>query len=368
MQIAKRLTASVIAATLIAGCASSGGGGGGKATATYADGSTRELTLQEFLACLLTAGLLCPRSPNQSTTTAYSSASSESTSYDASAARTQESVIPTPSPVPFTRWQDHRGDPGAIVTGQGATTLVSQYDVVQSSFTQGGTVTLLYEASGGLREFRTYERSLYPRADFQPLADQLAIDLAFAPTSDVPTTFTSVRTDAVAMVANPHALDWNYQSFGVWSKPDVSSREFIYALSYGAASPGASVPVQGAATFTGRLAGMLAQPKGQNFMAAADVSVHVEFGPRSLGFSSRGTTILRDSSSAIAAPHLDLSGVMTYAPGSNAFSGTLATSNGQMSGSTSGRFYGPAAEELGGAFLVKSQDGAAFTGAYGAKR
>jgi hypothetical protein len=40
-----------------------------------------------------------------------------------------------------------------------------------------------------------------------------------------------------------------------------------------------------------------------------------------------------------------------------------------MAGPTKGQFYGPAAQELGGVFVVKAADGpASLTGAYGAKR
>jgi phage baseplate assembly protein gpV len=108
---------------------------------------------------------------------------------------------------------------------------------------------------------------------------------------------------------------------------------------------------------------------GQGSTAAADLTVNANFSTRSLGFASTGTATTRDFQTRTAAPNLNLNGTLTYAPGSNSFSGTLTNSGGTLSGSTKGQFYGPSAQELGGAFAVKSSTTVeTFTGAYGAKR
>ena len=72
-----------------------------------------------------------------------------------------------------------------------------------------------------------------------------------------------------------------------------------------------------------------------------------DFGARSLGFASSGTTV-----NGAAAPSLDLRGALTYAPGQGRFSGSVANASGSLRGSTSGQFYGPRAEELGGVFVA----------------
>jgi len=398
MQIARRLTAAVVAATMIGGCASSGGGG--TATATYADGSTRELTLQEFFVCLLTAGLLCPRSANESTATASaastgsnssssssrsrSSTSSDSTSSEPTAPSSQGGTIPS-SPVPFTSWQDHRGGGGAIARALGATAVISRAadegvgDAIKGSGgSDGGSITVLYDAAGALSELKMYDRSLFPRADAPSPVDHPEIDMAWSESNASQTVFADVPSDTSALIANPYALDWSYQSFGVWNSPDQPTQERVFAVSYGAATPGAAVPTDGAATFTGKLAGLLVQPSAADYMVAANVRLQVDFGQRSVSLASSGTSIMRDGVGASAAPGLDLSGTMTYVPGSSnsagantfsdSFMGTLTTADASMSGTSHGRFHGPAAEELGGVFLVKSPTGAAFTGAYGAKR
>jgi len=117
------------------------------------------------------------------------------------------------------------------------------------------------------------------------------------------------------------------------------------------------------------LVGVYISPQGQSAMAAGDLSVNANFSTRSLAFSSSATSITLDARSATAAPHLDLKGTLSYAPNTNSFSGTLANPGGTLSGSSQGKFYGPAAQELGGAFTVKSSTTVeTFTGAYGAKR
>ena len=63
-----------------------------------------------------------------------------------------------------------------------------------------------------------------------------------------------------------------------------------------------------------------------------------------------------------------MSGSLSYAAGTNSFSGNVSTSGG-MNGTASGRFYGPAATEIGGTFITKAATGVEnFGGAFGAKR
>ncbi|HSG77871.1 MAG TPA: transferrin-binding protein-like solute binding protein, partial [Burkholderiales bacterium] len=398
MQTMKRLVVALVAAVVVSGCAS--GGGGSTATATYADGSTRELTLPELLGCLLTAALLCPRSASQSTTAAAgstqgasSTSGSGSRSSGTSGSTRAEPIAPSSqgsttssSPVPFTRWEDHRGG-GAIARALGATASIRRAAdvgvgeaITGSGGTDGGEITVLYDEASALSELRMYDRSLFPRAVAANPVGHPEIDMAWSASKATQTVFADVPSEISALIANPYALGWNYQSFGVWNRPDLSERtlEQVFAVSYGAATPGTAVPTTGSATFTGKLAGLLVQPSAADYMVAANVRLQVDFGERSVGLASSGTSIMRDGISASSAPGLDLSGTMRYAPGSsnsaganpfsNSFSGTLTTADGSMSGTSNGRFYGPAAEEAGGAFLVQSPTGAAFTGAYGAKR
>jgi len=171
------------------------------------------------------------------------------------------------------------------------------------------------------------------------------------------------------VVAHRAANGWRYQSFGVWNDSTNESYRTVAPLSFGGATPAGAVPPSGTASFTGKLAGFYVSPAGQGSVATADISVGANFSSRSLAFSSSNTILTRDFATAAAAPSLNLGGTLTYAPGSSTFAGTLTNAAGTMSGTSKGQFYGPAAEELGGAFAVKSPTTVeTFTGAYGAKR
>jgi hypothetical protein len=64
---------------------------------------------------------------------------------------------------------------------------------------------------------------------------------------------------------------------------------------------------------------------------------------------------------------LDLRGNWNYAPGTSQFSGSVKTVNGDLTGSASGRFYGPTAQEIGGVYGLTG-GGATMLGGFGGKR
>ena len=86
---------------------------------------------------------------------------------------------------------------------------------------------------------------------------------------------------------------------------------------------------------------------------------------RSASFSSPNW---RDSSSVYSGTAL--SGTLTYQAGQNSLAGSLATSNGLMSGPVAGQFYGPSAKEVGGTFTLAPANGGTdrMFGAFGAAR
>ena len=194
--------------------------------------------------------------------------------------------------------------------------------------------------------------------------------MAWSTTNAQQTVFTPVKTDGVALIANPYQAGWNYQTFGVWAEPVTSGTEAVRGISFGAATPSSwiQIPSSGDATFTGKLAGIYISSIGKGGFATADLGVHVDFGTRTLSLASTGT-MAHDGSAWTPSPGLDVHGTLSYSPGSGDFTGTLANAAGTMSGASLGRFYGPAAEELGGEFTLKSPTTTeTFVGAYGAKR
>jgi len=236
-----------------------------------------------------------------------------------------------------------------------------------------GSRGLHYETDGALHSTYSIARweSGSSRATLsavgQPGLDLAAVAWGRESERSQPSPFIEGKKDNFELVANPYRLGWDYQSFGVWNDHDRSSA--IQANSYGAATPASAVPMVGSATFKGKLGGLYVSPAGQGSVAAADLAVQANFATRSLALSSSGTVLTRNLSTATVAPHLDLGGTLQYAPGSNRFSGTLSNAGGTMSGGSTGQFYGPGAQELGGVFTLKSASGVeTFAGAYGAKR
>ena len=173
----------------------------------------------------------------------------------------------------------------------------------------------------------------------------------------------SYETNASATVTRVDFQSLDYQSFGIWNE-QVGFRGAIMAWSLGQATPASAVPTSGNAKFTGQVVGFYVSPAGTGSTARADLNVDANFSTRTLGFSSTNTTV-----KGVANPHLNLSGTLTYVQGQSTVAGTLSNASGTLAGSSKGQFYGPAAQELGGAFTVGAGKGPeTFAGGYGAKR
>lgn len=354
------LVAAIVAGALI-GCASGGGSGGSSNPPLNID------TREEAAFCMVLPGL-CLLFGDLGTPQG-------DTSYDSGSAQASGWQMAS-----FTAWSDLRRDATTVMRNN----LIgeSQYYVpedgairVQSLEISGrGYVEVQYDAAGRPAHFAA---SNFPGQGGRTLSNLAAAGQSWADVTYVArgvrspqTPFTSQAAGEIELAANPYRLGWNYQSFGVWDSEHAgySSRRFG-GTSYGAATPASAVPTSGSATFTGKLGGMYVAPAGQGSVATADIRVDANFSSRSLGFASSATSLTRDLASAVSAPNLNLSGTLTYSPASNSFAGTLTNAGGTMSGFSTGRYYGPAAQELGGVFTMKSSTTPeAFSGAYGAKR
>jgi hypothetical protein len=276
----------------------------------------------------------------------------------------------------FTRWAQLPRDGKTTVSP--AIEFVSPYlDTLASSGFFAGSAQVHYDSQGRAVTFR-FGRALHreppppvmtlsamglPWLDYAASGQPAPGAVFLTPSSP----FFSSSIYDIELAANPFVLGWEYQSFGVWDTAPGDFRTFG-GTSFGAPTPGSRVPTTGTHTFNGKLAGFYMPPSGLGSLATADLSVSANFSDRSLSFASTNTMLTRDLSTSSAAPSLDLSGTLSFQGGSE-FSGTLTNSGGTMSGATRGTFYGPNAEELGGAFGLRSQDGTEqFSGAYGAKR
>jgi C-lobe and N-lobe beta barrels of Tf-binding protein B len=278
----------------------------------------------------------------------------------------------TPPPPTFSKWSNHLNQREAVrafgpevdVSYQRATSgLIGS--TTAPVFNQGVATDLNYSGVDQLAQFRSQYIDL-AHALSSPFTGRDGID--GVGDSGSQTDFSDAAHRQLALVANPYKLGWDYQSFGVWNSNSSGASSVVAASSYGAATPLSALPAMGDATFLGKLAGLYVSPAGEGSMATADMHVDVNFSTRYVQLVSYNTILARGLG-ASGAPQLDLYGALTYASGSTSFTGTLSNIGGTMSGTTNGHFYGPAAEEVGGVFAVKSSTTVeTFTGAYGAKR
>ena len=345
MKTQPKFAAALASAALVCGCGSSG-----------------DSTEMDDLFCLLILPLPCE------------------SSFDRSKALTTTPI--DGARAPFTSWNELQHDRSTVVNGVGAS--------IAYRTTADGAIAAVTSARGEYTgSVVWYDRNGNPASNFSigsPIAyfnppsdpdnltaaGQPGIDVArgsVANSERVSTPFTSQNpSENLGLIANPYDLGWNYQSFGVWNQSSTDTGN-AGATSFGAATPVSSVPTNGAATYTVKLSGLYISPSGQGSIATADLTVNVDFSARSLSFSAHDTSITRDLSTATAAPNLNLSGTLTYSPGSNSFTGTLVNAGRTMSSSFKGQFYGPEAQELGGVFILKSSTSVeSQTGAFGAKR
>lgn len=173
----------------------------------------------------------------------------------------------------------------------------------------------------------------------------------------------------VALVGDPNQLGYNYQSFGLWSSGNTTSGA-VGLMSAGYETNGNKVPVTSTGTFTGQAGGLYVDGAGDANFVLANANLTADFANRTASFSTTGSQlVLPDGTFVANAPNLDLSAPnLSYASGSNAFSGTVTNAGLDMTGNVDGRFYGPSAQEAGGVFGLKGAGTQAYGGAFGAKR
>jgi hypothetical protein len=195
-------------------------------------------------------------------------------------------------------------------------------------------------------------------------------------------TCTASKSGAEGLFIDPYATSfpakpaaWEYQSFGVWTTTAGTSGTFG-AISFGAPTLVGAMPTNLIATYTGLTAGVYVNPAGRIFGTAATLNATVNFDTRSVTFGTFDTVVCQAGAcvlggpAPVLTPGLNLSGTTTYALGATQFVVTnLATQNGQLtSGTATGRFYGLAAEEIGGVYSLRGAGVEAMGGAFGGKR
>jgi hypothetical protein len=192
------------------------------------------------------------------------------------------------------------------------------------------------------------------------------------------TAFPSINIGATAngrdsmLFVNPNANGWDYQSFGVWTTGAGTGSGTAGVVSLGAETAGSAIPVSGTATFTGISGGQYVDSTGTSTFVGSNMTATTNFGTRSIAFATTDTLTSTNLQTSTSNANLNTSGTLSYSAGVNQFTGAVSSvgggaSNVAMTGTATGKFYGPTAQEIGGTFAV-SGGGAGYLGAFGGKR
>lgn len=158
---------------------------------------------------------------------------------------------------------------------------------------------------------------------------------------------------------------WNYQSFGVWITGQGTGSGSVGAASVGNVTPITGIPATGTGTFTGNTIGTFVNSSGVAFYTAGTMTATANFAAQTVAFSTSSTVAVNLATGvSSSAPGLNLSSNMTFAGGT--ISGPITSVSG-MSGTASGKFYGPSAQEIGGTYTLQG-GGASLIGGFGGKR
>lgn len=264
----------------------------------------------------------------------------------------------------FTSWSAIQPDSTVVISGlsseasytfdAGGLTGISNPSAVPDAF----TATASYDEAGDLTK-------LVLKSPTSTVGFNLNDGDLIAEAPDYIAAINSEVTE-VALMANPGTRGWDYQSYGVWQTftNTLPGSGTVGVFSAGAPTAGTAIPQSGGATFTGDALGLYVDAAGQDYLTSANLTVNADFLNRELGFNTTDTI---DYNTLGSLSNLNLSGTLTYLPGTNSFSGPV-TSAGGLSGGSTGQFYGPGAEELGGVFFLKGAGLETFGGAYGARR
>ena len=234
--------------------------------------------------------------------------------------------------------------------------------IIDNGFSRGAKATIVYDGGGSITSIAIQTpvtTVIWKESDGDLIDDSGAI-----------IGVRNVVGSKAALVSNAlnPSVDWEYQTYGVWATGLGQGTGTYGAITIGAPTAGSAIPLVNTATFTGSTVGGYVNPAGSYFLTSGNVSVEADFENRSLDFTSAGTQLIKPSDFSTApGGFLDMTGTLTYAPGTNAFVGDVTTVGG-MAGTSTGQFYGPNAEELGGVFFLTGDGVEIYDGSYGAKR
>jgi hypothetical protein len=167
-----------------------------------------------------------------------------------------------------------------------------------------------------------------------------------------------------ATMADPAVVGLEYLLYGVWLEPfaDIVDIGFLGGGAFGNVTPADAVPTAGAASYAGASIGYQVLTDGSVRALSSNVTLTTDFAKGEIGFTSDAPL---DIDSGTSMPGLAVMGTLALA--GSGFAGTGTAANG-WSGPIDGRFFGPAAEEAGGAFDLAGPGVERYVGGFGARQ
>jgi hypothetical protein len=168
------------------------------------------------------------------------------------------------------------------------------------------------------------------------------------------------------------ADDFDYQGFGWWLSDTSASSGRGASFSTGLVTPVVNLPASGTASYTGYSVGFYIAADGSPYVTSSRIDATAFFGgflgsPPYVNLTSSSTNIVNANTGSVSSlSSANFSGALDITAGTSTFSGSVQNTAGTLTGVSSGSFYGPVAEELGGTFRL-SGGGISYVGAYGAK-
>ncbi len=174
----------------------------------------------------------------------------------------------------------------------------------------------------------------------------------------------SPRNADRATLADPATAGLEHLFFGVWLEAynDFADLAFLGGGAFGNVTPADAVPTAGTASYAGASVGYQVLADGSVRALSSNATLTTDFAAGEIGFAS-GAPL--DIASGANVPGLAVTGTLALA--GSGFAGTGTAANG-WSGPIDGRFFGPAAEEAGGAFDLAGPGIERYVGGFGARR
>lgn len=250
-------------------------------------------------------------------------------------------------------------DPNSTVSYQAATL----YGSLVNATSGKTTVTLTTDASGKLKAV-SFDLPGFSLTDSGPTVSPTSsstvaignVAIILRETIGSPST----KGYTLSQVAGTQIL--SSSAFGLWGLGDQAGGA-LGGFAFGNLTPATAIPVTGSASFNGTVTGMGLANNGNTIYALqGDTQINANFSNQSVTTKLTNLNTMNVSTSALGSLP-DLTG--NSAISGNAYSGAI--SGGGLTGTMTGNFYGPAAQETAGIWQAAG-GGSFWSGSYGAKK